>query len=404
MNNNDSISNNKSYSEPIVRLKNSSSGNKNFIKTTHNSLTVLRRKKTSEKKLTKRISFENLPTFNFKNNLNNNPDINTVISYILITKLKIYDIDSNTYSKIFKDNLIINYEILCNQNPDVVDKLNLPLALSTEIKNIIINENEKNKLFQCISYHNLTLETKNKIKYILELFIKDNQYFSTLFDTYYKKSFEIDHQLKYLLQDKSLNIKSKILVNLLKNIIFFINNEYNVFPEIEKDIVAYMIYKINIDNYTNIATVLADTISNILNNCSNTVNNEYIRDLVKVVVVEFANNIIKYYDNISKGKKYYIHYYYNIKWRKAFCTITNQDIIISKYSSNTVIKQIKIKDIVNYEYVDDGDIRIVKKTNYCLRIIPKIKDDIYICTDTNMYIKSIYDDIKIRVEAYEFIN
>lgn len=353
---------------------------------------------TIKKQLNSTISYETLPSVKinpneYNKNLNNDSSIRTVITYIINNKLKLKEINSDEYIKKFEDNLILNLEILCSQHPDVIDKLNLPMALETEIKNLIVEKNKLNK--SILSYNEITSDLKDEICQLLVTIMKNNYYRNLLFDKFYEDWLKKDSRAQELISFKSMDFKSKKLFGTIRLLINFLQNNNEIMEEIDNMVTIHLI--LNINDYSVFSQTLIDTISKIAVERMD----DKMKDALFLAIKELCNIILKHHEIVRRGKKYYIYYRKNKKWNKCFCNITHEVIMISNYPHNEPINEIKIEDICNLERIEEADNRILKQTNYCIKIMLNTFGDVYICTDTPEYINNIYKDIHLRLEAIE---
>ena len=122
----------------------------------------------SPNRLCKTKTYEALPPFPVnlkdhlnKKDLNEDTSIKDIINHIMDTALKITNINTDKYIKIFEENLIFNLQSLYRIDPVSIDKLKLPLALETEIKNLIIDKNKMSKTVS--SYNDITFAEKGDL-------------------------------------------------------------------------------------------------------------------------------------------------------------------------------------------------------------------------------------------------
>lgn len=359
----------------------------------------------------KRLSLDTLPNINQKSSntlmfkdFNTTTKINDIIMYIITKKLKIKDIDIGQYIKIFEDNLILNLEILCNQSPDIIDKLSLPLALETEIKYLIIKNKDKisniqNKNNYGVLYKDISQEIKNKIISILQLVLKNNYYKNVLFDDFYSKLGKVDNKINKLIINRNMETKSNKLINTIKLIIKFLEKEYSIMDHLDNLTVIHLVLGVSGEDYNIFSQLLVKSIIDVID----TQMNNIIKDSLLTIVQELGNIMVKHYDTIKRGKKFYVYFRKHRKWHKCFCTITHQNIIINKYPDYDLYNNIIITNINRIELINEKDTRIIKQTNYCIWIILNNNNDYYICTDNQEYIKDIYDSIQVRIQAHNIL-
>ena len=321
--------------------------------------------------------------------------IEDIVKYIIYAKLKIKELDVDGYIKIFRVNLIPNLAVLCTLSPNDINKLKLPLALETEIKNLII---ERNKSSKVSGYSDITDETKGEICRFLNTVIRNNYYRNILFEKFYENWLKSDVTANELVSRRSLDTKSKKLFGTIQLLIGFMHKGNEMIEEIENMIVVHLILKV--EDHGIYSETLANTIYQVLDGQMDLKTKEALCLIIK----EVGSVITSHYEVIKRGKKYHIYYRKNKKWCKCFCNITHEAIIISSYPDKEMLNRIEIKEINEIEKVDDGDTRLTKQTNYCLRFIMKEDEDKYICTDNLEYINYILNDLKVRMRAYDLLD
>lgn len=322
--------------------------------------------------------------------------INTVVRYIVNNKLNLSNINYDNYINIFKDNLIFNFGILISQNSEDIKRLKLPLALETETK-LLIDSNKKNKT-TIISFNQITTEVKIEIKTILNTIIKSNYYRNILFDIFYDKLFEADDKYKQMLNLKGLNFKSKKLFKIIKLMIDFLDDPTTTIKNFELVIISHLINDIKENDYNIHSRILTDCIYILF---KDKISNN-IKDCIYITINELSLEIMKHYDVIKKGKNYYLYFKKNKRWHKCHSIITHNKLIIYRYSNNELVSSINIKDLHMVELVEQGDIRIIKQTDYCIKLSFNNKNEnYYICADDEDNMRNIYDDIGNRLQIFE---
>lgn len=354
---------------------------------------------TKSKTLGKTKSYAALPAYqvNAKDHVSNdkidaNSSIKLVIEYIMETKLKIQPISIENYVKIFKDNLILNLGILYLQNPDSINKLMLPLALENEIKNLIT---EKKNSLAISSYTEVTVEMKSNLCLLLNNLIKNNYYRNTLFEKFYDEWLNEDEYGKKLVANKHMFAKSKKLFGTISLIIDFLHMGNEIIEKIENMITTHLILKI--DDSSIYSKTLVQTVCQVLDGRMD----DIMEKVFLLSMNELDNIIKKHYEIIKRGKKYYVYYRKNKKWNKCYCNITHEELIINNYPTNEQYSRMNLFDMAKVELVEDGDIRITKQTEYCIKLLLKDGSESYICTDSKEYCHYIYSDLQVRLRAID---
>lgn len=361
---------------------------------------------TKTKKLSRTSSYEHLTlpilgkSKSIQNQilLNDDTIIEDVLDYIIHKRLKLDHIDVNKWAAKLKDNLILNYATLCRQLPETIDKLNLPLALENELKSLIISKNSN--FFQIKTMDDITLPIKIKMKKSFN-YLKDNQKARNIFyDEFYKILIKNNDIYEKLYRNTSIVTKSESLFEMLNLIVRFIEND-DISDDLNKIAVKHMIYGINNKSLNVYAYAISESFTR-------SMDIEYIDESIKeawyVVSKIFGEKIVKQYEIISHGKNYYIYYRKHKKWHKCFCKITHDKVCLSTYPKNEMYFDFNIADIVKIDTLDQSDNRITKQTIFCISVeYGNINETHYMCVDTKEIMTSIYNDITIRMEAYERI-
>lgn len=331
--------------------------------------------------------------------LKDETSIEDVVNFIFRKRLKLDNIDTKEWCGILRNNLILNYATLCRQSPETIDKLKLPLALETELKSVIMSKN--GEFYQIKTMNDITIQIKIKMKKSFN-FLKENQKARNIFyDEFFKLLFNVNKQFEKLFRGASMIARSEALFEILNLIIRFIEGE-DIREDINKIATKYMIYSIDNKCLNAYAFALAETF---IRSMDIDYVDEQIKEAWFVVAKLFGEQITKQYDVIRNGKNYYIYYRKHKKWHKCFCRITHDKLYLSTYPRNEIYFDFNLSDITNIDVIDPSNNRITKQTIFCISIDynNEINETHYICVDTKEIMTSIYNDLKIRVEAYDHI-
>lgn len=331
--------------------------------------------------------------------LKDETQIEDVVNFIFHKRLKLDNIDTKEWCVILRNNLILNYKTLCRQSPETIDRLKLPLALETELKSLIMSKN--GEFYQIKTMSDITVQIKIKIKKSFN-FLKENQKARNIFyDEFYKLLFNINKPFEKLFKGTGMVARSEALFENLNLIIKFIEGD-DIREDINKIATKYIIYGIDNKCLSTYAYALSETFIK-------SMDIDYVDERIKeawfVVAKLFGEQIIKQYDIIRHGKNYYIYYRKHKKWHKCFCRITHDKLYLSTYPRNEIYFDFNLSDITNIDVLDPSDHRITKQTIFCISIEydNEINETHFICVDTKEIMTSIYNDLKIRVEAYDHI-
>lgn len=357
------------------------------------------RSQSDIKTLGKTQSFETLPSLqriNLKEHIDKmsaDLSIKEVVKHIIESKLKLKNVNIDGFVKIFENNLIMNLGILCSLDPDAIDKLNLPLALESEIKNLI-KKKKKPKIF---SYAEVTLEMRNDLHKILTMIVKNSYYRHILFSKFYDQWYSQDMKAQEIVNTGNIDLKSRKLFGTINILADFLINGRAIVEKNEKLIVTHLILKINSFD------IYFETLVNVIQEILDGQMDDVMKDALLLASCELGNTIKKHYDFIKRGKKYCIYYNKNKKWHKCYCSITHEEVMIKRYPANIEHHQIKIVNIDKIEMVDEGDERITKQTDHCIRLVLKNGEISYICTDNELYIQTIFEDLQTRINAFALL-
>jgi hypothetical protein len=328
--------------------------------------------------------------------LTENTDINKVLTFIIFDKLKLEDVDLDEKCKIFTDNWIVNFGILCRQSPDDIDKLHLPLALATEIKTLIVTKHNEN----------YEIKTKNDITKEIVLMmrkswnhLKGDRHLSAMFyEKFHKLLLSRDKTFDKLFKKLELEKRASKLFGFIPLILKYVEGD-NIRDAMFRLATVNLIHNINETNNNNYAQCLVDTFTYILD--SNYITKQ-VKDAWYIAAKEFGDALIKQYPIIRSGKKYYAYFKKDDKWRKCYCIITHEKIILNRYPKNNSYQYIELNNIDNIESTNDEQIK--KITSYCLRIT-EIENELekYICTDNQETLFNIFMDIKIRIDEFSLM-
>ena len=320
-------------------------------------------------------------------------DIKEVVKFIFYFRLRLEGINIDAWSNIFIANLITNFGILCRQSLEDIDNLSLPLALKTEIKSLI--QSKQNENYQLKTKSDITKEILMMMRKSWNYLKDDVKLRSIFYEEFYKLLFNRDKKYEKLFKTIEIVGRTSKLFGYIGSILQYIDEEDNR-EAMFKMATVNLIHNMNEENNNNYAQILAETFSNILDS---SFINKQIKDAWYIAAKEFGNALLKQYNVIRNGKKYYVYYMKENKWRKCFCIITHEKIIFNRYPRNIEYNTVLLSDITTTEIIEPNDTRFRKQTNYCLKIgLPDT--DNYICAEKPDIIHNIYMDIKIRVEAY----
>lgn len=316
--------------------------------------------------------------------------IDNIIKNIFEQKLNL-NIDYTKWITIFKDNLIFNKNILCKQTTDNINKLNLPLALETEIKNIIQENCFIIKSIEDIN-NDIIKEMEQNWKTIFGNDILINSFFESLYASLTEENLSVNK----LIKKSNLVNKTTKLIKTIKIVLEYLNNDKGFNDQINKIATSHLIYNIIPSDYTIYARILANSLSTILN-----LNNK-LKDAWYVSIKKVGEIITQQYNIIKTGKNYKIYYMRKNKWHKCICKITINSISLKYYPKNENYIEIESKDIMNIEKLEEFDNRVTKQTPYCLQICYREAVH-YICTDNKEYLDNIFDYLKLIIDSYEKI-
>ena len=333
-----------------------------------------------------------------KISLHGKSSMEDIINYIFRIKLQLTNIPVDNWVEIFNSNLILNLDILCKQEPDTINRLNLPIALETEVKKLIVARRNDNLIIE--KYDDLTQDIKERIKKSWNTITKKREKLNALFDEFYKLWFQTDKNAVKLFGDATLEQKSKKLLMIMGLAIKYVDQPKEFNLVLEKISVMHLIHGINKMYYDLIAKVLSDVIYDLL---GPSVIDNNIRNGWCFIIKEIGYLMNKNYETIKSGKTCVLYLKKHKKWYKCYCKMTHELLLFAKYVKNEYFYEINLKDITNIDYVDDDDTRIIKQTPYCFKLC-LYTDDIFICVDNSDAMEILYEEIKLRINALQSHN
>lgn len=343
----------------------------------------------------------------------NDTSIEDVLYFIFQYKLKL-NVDIINYVEIFQKNLIITYEILCKQTPSNIEKLDLPLALETEIKTLIGSKNMK----KIKNVKDINPEVKQKLKESWIEIRNDNEKLNSFVTLFYKnliKNISLSPHLgaKNEIETiiKNIGIKNQVnkIITAISYLLNFIDNDINQ-EEINRLALIHLLIlpipALHEILYDDFARAVADTVCQVLDPDSDSIyyassiNN--IKDGWYIITKVFGNMIYQEYDYLKKGKMFqiYLRKSKSSKWSKHYCNISHDKIIMSTFPKFDKQKTIALEDILSLEKIDNDDHRMIKQTDWCFKLVCK-DIDYNICTDIKDSMEEMYSMLKIRMDIID---
>lgn len=377
-----------------------------------------------------------------------NVPIEEILTNIIRDELGLVDINIDTYTKIFKDNLIYTSDHLFRLKPSLIEKLRLPLLVESELTKLVelhTSENPSPRIHSTTgsnsgskgspstssegdtnitptqayllnrkispSRQEIVVKQKSALlgldsdtrKTILnswnQLITSKDGSLSRFFDEFYKTFLARDRVGKVLFGDRSMVSQAQALMKMMKFIMGSINEPLSLMEPLQRLGISHLIYGVEKKNYHSFAISLAKTFETVL---GDSVTPE-MKEGWYTLAMRLGDVMLAEYEGCRNGWKQFLYYRKskNTAWKLRATLLTHEKLIIYRSTDYTkVLEEIFLHAVEDLDIIEEGNIGDGTRPNaYAFTMNTGVYNYVLCSPDEESYDKWI-DELTIRIRAH----
>lgn len=363
-----------------------------------------------------------------------NQTIEEILIDVIHKDFLLNDVDIDPFVSTFKTNMIHNGRLLKKLNPNLVEKLNLPLLLESAIVDIIQRDtvgyyhgsmNRLNSQYteniakmeqsnrqeilatQQSALLGLSPEMKSQLKECWSKLVNSKTgSLAKFFDEFYKNFLDMDKVGRKLFDGASMANQAQALMKILKFVMGSIDNPLNLLGPLQKMGVRHLIYGVEKKSFSAFGVSLAKTFQTILG--PENVTSE-MKEAWYVLIMKLGEVMMAEYDAAIKGWRGTLYCRTRSKgsqWKLRSTLLTHEKLVITRnHDTSKVVEEIYLNLIEDIDIVDEG-MNLGgsgESSLYCLSISTAASVNYFKAANEADFDKWI-EELTVRIRAHQRVN